>query len=243
MIAIFFISFLTFIASIMGTITGFGISTVIIPVLVNFLPVKDTIFLVAIIHWFGNLWKMFLFRMGLNVRLFVLFGVTGLITSYIGASLSLGAHDALLLRLLGIFMVLYSLFAIVNKTFKINASRMHAVMGGSISGFFAGMIGMGGALRSMFLSVFDLPKIIYIATSGSIGLLVDSTRILTYMHGGVRLPQDLAHGLLIFIPVSFLGAFVARFIVIRIAQGRFRQVVALFLLLLGVKLLILPVTH
>src|SRR3989338_2080914 len=109
---IVYISLLTLIAATIGTITGFGTSTLMIPVLVIFFPPVTAIFLVAIIHWFGNIWKVTLFRSGFNLRLLVLFGVIGLVTSYLGAYISLGANEEILLRFLGTFLAGYALFLI-----------------------------------------------------------------------------------------------------------------------------------
>src|SRR3989344_2543905 len=64
---IFYIALLTLIAATVGTITGFGTSTLMIPVLAKFFPPVEAIFLVAIIHWFGDVWKVTLFRKGFNV--------------------------------------------------------------------------------------------------------------------------------------------------------------------------------
>ena len=235
-----FIAFLTLIASAAGTITGFGTSTILIPILLIFFPHVEVIFLVAIIHWFGNLWKILLFREGLNLRLFILFGAVGLITSYVGASISLGSNEHLFLRMLGIFLIIYAFFLIYKSHFKIPPVNVSALAGGALSGFFAGMFGIGGAIRSMFLLAFNLPKEVYIATAGAIGLLVDSTRIITYFTGGVELPKMLWYGLLLFIPISFLGAQIAKRIVDKIPQNKFRTVIAVFLLFVGFKLFIWP---
>ncbi len=237
---ILYIALLTLIAATIGTITGFGTSTIMIPVLVIFFPPVEAIFLVAIIHWFGDVWKIALFRKGFNLKLIVLFGVIGLVTSYIGAYVSLGANQQILLRLLGVFLASYALFLIFQSRFKIPAGNVTALSGGALSGFFAGMFGIGGAIRSMFLSAFDLPKAGYIATAGAIGIMVDSTRIITYFTSGVVLPKELWYGLLLFIPVSFLGAQIAKRIVDKIPQNKFRIVVATFLFIIGVKLIVWP---
>jgi uncharacterized protein len=181
-----------------------------------------------------------LFRKGFNLRLLMLFGVTGLITSYIGAFISLGSNEQILLRVLGLFLVSYALFLMFQSNFKIAAVDSMALSGGALSGFFAGMFGIGGAIRSMFLSAFNLPKAVYIATAGAIGLLVDSTRIITYFTGGATLPKELWWGLLLFIPVSFVGAQIAKHILDRIPQDKFRIVIAFFLLLIGIKLVYWP---
>ncbi|OGY34339.1 MAG: hypothetical protein A3D99_04180 [Candidatus Andersenbacteria bacterium RIFCSPHIGHO2_12_FULL_45_11] len=237
---ILYIALLTLIASTIGTITGFGTSTLMIPVLVIFLPPVEAIFLVAIVHWFGDVWKVSLFRKGFNFKLVALFGIIGLATSYLGAFVSLGADQSVLLQILGAFLAVYALFLVYQSKFKIPATTIAALSGGALSGFFAGMFGIGGAVRGMFLSAFDLPKTVYIATAGAIGLLVDSTRIITYFTGGATLPERLWWSLLILIPVSFIGAEIAKRVVDRIPQNRFRVVVALFLLAVGIKLLVWP---
>lgn len=237
---IFYIALLTLVAATIGTITGFGTSTLMIPILVIFFPPVEAIFLVAIIHWFGNIWKVSLFRKGFDLWLVALFGVIGLAASYLGAFVSLGANEQILLRLLGAFLAAYALFLIFQPKFKIPAGNIAALSGGALSGFFAGMFGVGGAIRSMFLAAFDLPKAVYIATAGAIGLLVDSTRIITYFTGGVTLPKELWYGLLLFIPISFVGAQIAKRIVDKIPQNKFRAVVAVFLFAIGLKLILWP---
>ncbi|MBI4644323.1 MAG: sulfite exporter TauE/SafE family protein [Deltaproteobacteria bacterium] len=237
---IFYITLLTLLASTIGTITGFGTSTIMIPVLVMFLPPVEAIFLVAIIHWFGDVWKISLFHKGFNLKLITLFGVIGLLTSYIGASVSLGADKEILLRFLGLFLAGYAIFLVLQSKFKVRAGNITALSGGALSGFFAGMFGIGGAIRSMFLSAFDLPKEMYIATAGAIGIMVDATRIITYFTGGTTLPNQLWWSLLILIPVSFSGAQIAKRIVDRIPQEKFRGIIAVFLLVIAVKLIVLP---
>lgn len=234
------IALLTLVSSVIGTMTGFGTSTIMIPVLAMFIAPVEAIFLVSIIHWFGNIWKIVFFRKGFNLKLIALFGISGLITSYLGASYTIGLDKALLLRLLGIFLLAYSVFLLFESKFKVKANDGTALIGGSLSGFFAGTFGIGGAIRSMFLTAFDLPKATFIATAGAIGLMVDSTRIITYLASGTSLPSRLWWSLLIFIPVSLLGARIAKSVVDRIPQQKFRMVVAFFLLLIGAKLLVFP---
>ncbi|MEX1112417.1 MAG: sulfite exporter TauE/SafE family protein [Candidatus Andersenbacteria bacterium] len=240
MIDIFLLAILTFVAASVGTITGFGTSTIMIPILVLVLPAVEAIFLVAIVHWFGDLWKVMLFRQGVNVRLLILLGGVGLATSYIGASISLGAGEEILMRLLGAFLAGYAIFLVAQKNFRISRGNIAVLIGGALSGFFAGMFGIGGPIRSMFLSAFNLRKAVYIATAGAIGLMVDVTRVVTYVAGGATLSNRLWWSLLILIPVSFAGAQVARKIVDHVPQKQFRTVVAVFLLLIGLKLILFP---
>ena len=108
------------------------------------------------------------------------------------------------------------------------------------SGFFAGIFGIGGAVRGMFLSAFNLPKEVYLCTAGAIALVIDSSRLTSYVLGGARLSAILLWGLLLFIPASFLGAKIAKRIVDKIPQQYFRYVVGAFLFAVGIKLLFYP---
>jgi uncharacterized membrane protein YfcA len=104
----------------------------------------------------------------------------------------------------------------------------------------AGIFGIGGAVRGLFLTAFDLPKEVYVSTAGAIALVIDTTRLTTYFLEGARLEQLFSWALLLLIPASFLGAKIAQHIVEKIPQEHFRKVVAVFLFLVGTKLILLP---
>jgi len=232
------ITLLTILASGIGTLTGFGTSTIMVPVLLLFFPLAPTLFLVGIIHWFGDIWKIVLFRQGVRRRLIILFGIPGVMLTFLGASLVFSVPETLLSKILGAFILAYVTFLFFKPAFKFKQNAPIAAAGGALSGFFAGIFGVGGAVRGAFLSAFDLPKDVYIATSGAIALAIDSVRLTTYFLEGATLSTRLYYGLLLFIPASFAGAQIARRIVDRIPQRQFRAIVAVFLLLVGIKLLI-----
>ncbi|MEX1012668.1 MAG: sulfite exporter TauE/SafE family protein [Waddliaceae bacterium] len=235
---ILYITLLTIVATCVGTLTGFGTSTIMVPVLLLFFPIAPTLLFVGIIHWFGNIWKIAFFKEGVRWSLIFSFGISGVILSFLGARLVFSVSNALLSQVLGGFLILYVVFLFFNPSFKFKQNTLTAATGGAFSGFFAGIFGVGGAIRGAFLSVFDLPKAVYIATSGAIGLVIDTTRIITYVNEGATIPSHLTFGLLIFIPASFLGAQLAKKIVHRIPQNQFRMVIALFLLLIGFKMVL-----
>lgn len=237
---IVFLSALVFIASVIGTTTGFGISTVMIPVVLLFYPLSQALLFVGIIHWFGNIWKLLLFKHGIRWKLILSFGIAGIAASLLGALLVFTVSASLLSRILAAFIIIYVIYLFAKPSFKVKESTASAVSGGALSGFLAGIFGMGGAVRSLFLSAFDLPKPIYIATGGAIALVIDTTRLTTYFLEGARLEAVILWGMLIFIPVSFLGAKIAQFVVDKIPQKYFRTVIAVFLFLVAVKLLFFP---
>ena len=227
-------------ASAVGTMTGFGTSTIMVPILLLVYPVPQTLLFVGIIHWFGNLWKLLLFRRGLQWKLVLYFGLPGIATTYLGARLMFNISSGVLSRILGGFMIAYVVFLVLKGSFKVKQSMATSVCGGALSGFLAGIFGIGGAVRAMFLSAFNLPKEVYIATAGAIAIIVDTTRLTTYITGGAQLESMLLWTMPLFIVASFIGAQIAKRIVDRIPQKHFRPVVAVFLFLVALKLLFFP---
>ncbi|AKB33020.1 hypothetical protein MSSAC_1911 [Methanosarcina siciliae C2J] len=73
---------------------------------------------VDIIHRFNDIWKMLLFRKGIKWKLFLAFGLPGIVTSFIGSSLSLRISQEVLSRALGLFLLVYVLVITFNQTFK-----------------------------------------------------------------------------------------------------------------------------
>ena len=231
---------LTLVASGIGTATGFGTSTVMLPVLALFVPLPVALLFVGIIHLCGDVWKLLLFKRGFDWKLILGFGLSGIAASFLGASLSLHAQALPLKRILGAFLILYVLFLFLKHDWTLPKTHSTAVCGGLLSGFFAGFFGIGGAVRGAFLTAFNLPKEVYIFTSGLIALFIDVTRVSRYIWGGARLQQDLLLALLLSIPVSLVGAYIAKKFIDRLPQKSFRTFIAIFLALIALKLLIWP---
>ncbi|MFY9399037.1 MAG: sulfite exporter TauE/SafE family protein [Desulfomonilia bacterium] len=229
---------LTLVASTVGTTTGFGISTIMIPVMAVFVPLPVALMFVGIIHLFGDAWNMLLFKGGLRWRLILGFGIPGMAASYAGAALTVAAGDLEVKKILGLFLMAYVIFLFVNRTWALPGNNITAVAGGLLSGLFAGFFGVGGAVRSAFLTAFDLPKETYVFTSGIIAFFIDIVRIHRYWLSGVDLGGPLAAALVLCVPASLAGAFLGRRFLQGLPQRHFRLFVAGFLFLAGLRLLL-----
>jgi uncharacterized membrane protein YfcA len=227
-------------ASAIGTVTGFGLSTVMIPLLALAYPVPETLLFVGIIHWFNDLWKLVLFREGIRWKLILSFGLPGIVATVIGARLIFAIPNEILQRILGLFLISYVAFLFARSAFKVRQSLVAGAAGGALSGFCAGIFGMGGAIRALFLTAFDLPKAVYLATAGAIAIVIDTPRLVTYLGQGARLDSLLFWGLILFVPASFLGARFGKGLLERIPQEHFRKVIAALLFIVGLRLLIRP---
>ncbi len=238
---IFWITIVTIAASAVGTITGFGVSTVMVPIFLFFYPLAETLLLVGVIHWFGDLWKMFLFKKGVNWKLLFSFGIPGIITGWYGATLVFKLSTIILTQIVGTLLVAYVIFITLKPKFQLKPTFGIAFWGGAGSGILGGISGVGGgALRAVILTAFNLPKEVYIFTSGLLGFVIDASRITTYIVEGTKIPKHLILGMVVFIPASLAGAKIGKVLADKIPQNKFRLVIAFFLFLIGVKFVLLP---
>jgi len=231
----------SFIAGGIGTLTGFGTATIMVPILLLSFSVPETLLLTGIIHWFGNVWKVGLFWSGLRWRIILLFGIPGLFFAWVGARLVTETSNVFFAPTLGALLIIYVAYLIFHQHFQLPARTSTALFAGGLSGFLCGLFGFGGAIRSAFLTAFALPKAQYLTTLGAIGLIIDSGRLLTYWFEGTRVVNFGLASIGLFVFASLLGALVAKQIIDHIPQQHFRRVVGGFLLLVAARLIFLPV--
>lgn len=234
--AIFLIA--SFLAATGATLAGFGSSALLIPVAFSFFDLRIAIFLVACFHLFNNLFKIRLFWEKIDFKTFLHFGIPSICFSFGGAALIAILPLDVISKILAVFLIVYAIYSLFKPKLAIKKSLGTAVLGGSLSGFFAGLIGLGGAIRSSFLVAFDLPKEVYVATSAMIAVVIDFTRIPTYIFtGSVQTSSDLF--LIPFLIVSaYFGVRLGKIFLNRIDQQTFRRIVSIALLLVGIKLLL-----
>jgi len=163
----------------------------------------------------------------------LVFGIPSVLLTIAGALLINYISQSILKLILGLFLIIY-VFISWNDGFSVKPTKMNSILGGSVSGFFAGLIGTGGALRSAFLTSFKLEKSVYIATAAAISLAVDITRIPIYLGSGY-LPRNLIYFIPILFVIAIAGSFTGKKIVHKIPQKIFRRVVLAAIGLVSLK--------
>lgn len=225
---------IAFLSDVAGTVAGFGSSTILLPFALLFFPFPEALFLVACAHVFGNLGRVSFFRAGLDRKLLIRFGVPSVAFSLLGALAVPHVPQDALKAALGAFVAVYAAAALAGVKAELAPETKTAVAGGAVSGFVAGAIGTGGAIRGAFLSAFHLPKEVYIATAAAIAIATDLTRIPVYLAQGVDASAwPLVPALL---ATSLAGAWCGRAIVRKLPQAVFRATVLAALLLVGAYL-------
>lgn len=224
-------------AEVVGTMAGFGAATVLTPVASFFLDIKTAVAVVACFHLFGNASRLVFFGRWINWRIVRSFGVAAVVLSFAGAQAAAWLSADAIRLLLGGFLVLYAMGEALQVTaLRVPATSRTLLVGGIVSGLIAGIIGTGGAVRSVCLLAFALPKESYIGTSAVIALVVDATRLPVYLTQRF-IPPSLGPVLMALVVVAFLGAWVGQRLVRRVSPVGFKRFVLIMLFLMGCKLL------
>jgi uncharacterized membrane protein YfcA len=129
-------------------------------------------------------------------------------------------------------ILIMALYLVFKGGKSIAQTRTNLYIGGGISGFLAGLVGTGGAIRGLVLSAFNLEKEIFIATSAMIDMGVDSTRAMVYVFNGYF---KLEHLILIpfLIIISFLGTYIGKIMVKKIPEKAFHYLVISIIVLVS----------
>ena len=176
------LALLSFFAGGLTLFTGFGLSTILLPVFVVFFPVAIAVPSTAIVHFLNNFYKLFIFFKRINLKILLRFGVPALFASIFGAYLlqKLSSNERNLEILLGILIISIAFLEMFPAIRNLKIGIKWAPLGGVISGFFGGLSGHQGLFRSAFLVKSGLSKNSFIATGVGIAVLVDITRISVY---------------------------------------------------------------
>lgn len=240
MISLFFLAIIALCAGLLGTVTGFGIATVLMPIALILFSSQQALIFTGCIHWFVSFWRVIFFKKNIHKDLLIIFGIPAILGSIIGASLAFYVKSELFARLFGIFLILYASFIFMKPTFsfEIKTSKPLLGFGGILAGFSGGFFGIRGAITSFFLTLFDVKKKVYLATISSIALCIDTARLIVYFYKETMWDVKLVHLIAFSLPFAFLGAYAGEYIVKIIPEHYFRLFVIGFLCLMGIKLLL-----
>jgi uncharacterized membrane protein YfcA len=178
--------------------SGFGLGTLMLPVFALFFPVEVAVVATALVHGANNLFKVSLLGRHADREVVLKFGLTAIIAAILGAMM-LGWLAQLNIRLgievneravsevtpvkiiIGILMVGFALFELLPRFRKLQFERKYLPLGGLLSGFFGGLSGHQGALRSAFLAKAGLTTERFVGSNAVIGFLVDLSRLTVYV--------------------------------------------------------------
>ncbi len=178
---IFIIAIGAFIAAALTVPAGFGLSTMLTPLVLFIVGPHEAVAIVAIIHGAHNGWKLVVLKEHVDFEAFKRYGIWLVVGSIGGALLQSQVPQDPLLLILGIFLFTLPILTISEGWTGYRIPEANDRIGGFGSGFMGGLSGHQGALRAMFLKRRLSDKMSYAATASVLALCVDLTRIPVYM--------------------------------------------------------------
>jgi len=251
---IIIISITAFLASGLTLISGFGLGTLLMPVIAIFFPLEIAIAITALVHFANNIFKLFLMGKEADKSIVIRFGTAAIIAAFAGAYLlgiltdvppiySYSMFNNLFYiepvkLVIGSLILVFILLELSPNFSEIKINKKYLPIGGILSGFFGGLSGHQGAFRSMFLLKSGLTKEKFIATGVVIAVMVDITRMTIYGIKHLNFIGNTNIFLIIIASISaFMGAFMGKKYLKKITISVVRGLVTILLILIGIGLI------
>lgn len=221
---------LALVSEIIGTVSGFGSSILFVPLASLYFDFKTVLGITAVFHVFSNLSKIVLFRKGINKEIVLRLGIPAVVFVIMGAWLTTFIPTRDMELFFNLALIGLAIYLLINFSKTIQQTNTNLYIGGGVSGFLAGLIGTGGAIRGITLSAFQLPKQVFVATSAIIDMGVDSSRAAVYISHGY-----FAKEFMILIPfliaISLVGTYIGKLLLKQTSEKVFRYIVLIIIIL------------
>ena len=247
------ISLVAFLVSILTFFSGFGLGTILTPVLMIFFPVEIAIALTGVVHFFNNVFKLFLVGKNADKTVLWRFGIPAVIAAFAGAWVLINIPDIKPLFtyslfekrfevfpvkfIISILLIIFACIDLIPYFIKLKFGKEKLPIGGALSGFFGGLSGNQGALRTAFLIKAGLSKEAFIGTAVVVSTFVDFTRLSVYATNvttsciGDNLPLVICATL-----SAIAGAFIGNKLLKKVTLKFLQIVVAIMLILISIAL-------
>lgn len=248
------IPIIALIASALTFFSGFGLGTLLLPAFALFFPVDVAIALTAIVHFLNNAFKLVLVKNHINWKIALQFGLPALLFSFIGAFLLDKITNANILTeytlnhkvfqitlmkiIVAVLLIFFALFELIPKLKNLQFPQKYLPIGGILSGFFGGLSGHQGALRSAFLTKVGLSKEAFIATGIIIACMIDMSRMWVYYLKMVILSKREFDFTLLTIATlaAFIGVYFGNKLVKKITINTIQKIVAFMIIVFAIAL-------
>lgn len=243
----FWFILLPFLASVLTFFSGFGLGTLLTPVFLYFFPLEAAVAMTALVHLANNLFKISLLWKSVSKKVFIGFAPWAIPGALLGAFLfgkllelphwvfSSSWQVRPLSFVIGILMVSFTIWEFTPKAKGFSWKSKALAIGGLLSGFFGGLSGHQGALRSMFLRKAALSPAGFVATGTSVAVLVDISRIPIYLSRWSSQMYD-ATAVVLATLSAMSGALIGRYLLKKITWSVLQWLVGTFIFLTGVGL-------
>ncbi|MEJ2501967.1 MAG: sulfite exporter TauE/SafE family protein [Gemmatimonadota bacterium] len=217
-----------------AAIAGFGIGSLLTPVLSLERGTKLAVALISIPHFIGTALRLWRLRAHVDRGVLLGFGIASAAGGLVGALFHAEAGSPTLALVFGLLLLLAGTSELTGLASRVQLSGAAAWAAGGLSGLFGGMVGNQGGIRSAALLGFHLDRHAFVATATAIALAVDLARMPVYFVAEGAAILDRWPLLVLTVAGVVVGTLAGERVLGRIPEKVFRTVVALLILSLGV---------
>ena len=228
-----FVALAGLVAAGIASVTGFGIGSILTPVLAIQTGTKLAVAAISIPHVVATAQRFWLLRRHVDRRVLLGFGIASALGGLAGALAHVWVSSRALSVVFGVVVALTGVAELTGWMRRVRWSRRSAWIAGGVSGALGGMVGNQGGIRTAALLGFDVPKESFVATATAIGLFVDAARMPVYLATEWR---DMLHiwPLIAIATVAVVvGTAAGAHLLARLPQQAFRKVIGVLLIALG----------
>jgi uncharacterized membrane protein YfcA len=232
---------LIFLASILAgaiaALAGFGIGSVLTPLLALSVGTKEAVIAVSIPHLVATALRFWNLRHNIDRQVLKHFGIASAAGGLAGALLGSRFSSPILAYILGGLLVFAGLTGMTGISQKMRFGRKAAWLGGAVSGALGGLVGNQGGIRSAALLGFNLEARAFVATATAIALIVDGARMPIYFFTSPATVERLGLWIFVMVVGAAIGTIAGGRVLAHIPELYFRRLVSLLILALGVVML------
>jgi uncharacterized membrane protein YfcA len=226
------------VAGAVASLAGFGISSLLTPLLAVRTGIGIAIAGVSIAHFFGTAMRFFLLKRFMNRQVLLTFGLTSAAGGLIGALLHNMFQNIVLTIVFGCLLIFAGILGLTELSDKIRFKGVFVWFAGAISGLFGGLVGNQGGIRSAALLGFHLDRDQFVATATGIALMVDVARVPVYLAVQWAQIASIWQFILIATVGVIIGTVGGKKILEKLPEYIFKKTAASIILLVGILVLI-----
>ena len=225
-------------AGAISAVTGFGIGSLLTPLLALAVDIRLAVAAVAIPHVAGTALRFWLIDAPVDRGVFRTFGLTSAAGGLIGALMHGWAGSRWLTAVFGLLLLLAAASEVTGLARRMRFRGAGAWIAGAVSGVLGGLVGNQGGIRSAALLGFDLPRTTFVATATAVALVIDGARLPVYLITQGRDLAAIAGSIAVATAGVLAGTLLGSRVLRWIPESAFRRVLAVILAALGTWMLV-----
>ncbi|MGE5645030.1 MAG: TSUP family transporter [Acidobacteriota bacterium] len=225
------------VAGSIASIAGFGIGSLLTPLVALRYGIKAAVSVVAVSHAIATAIRLWQIRADVDRGVLVGFGLMNAAGALVGALVHTRVTSPILTYVLAGLLIFAGALGASGRAEKLRFGRTAAWIAGAVSGAFGGLVGNQGGIRSAAMLGLGVKKEAFVATATAIAFFVDAVRLPVYVATGWRQILEAWPVVIAAIAGVVVGTVAGVGVLRRIPERIFRRVVAAILLLIGIALL------